>query len=893
MRPLNLKLHPFAQQIQEFLYVSISKALSLTSDIKELRKIHSILVTSGLDRTVFFSGKLISKYAQLKDQHSCSSVFVSVSPTNNVYLWNTIIRAMTHNGLFLEALDHYLKMRVLNIKPDTFTFPSVINSCACSGQSEIAKIVHQHVLVLGFGSDLYISNALIDMYARLYSLDIARRVFDGMSKRDVVSWNSLVSGYSAHEEWEEALEAFYQSRTAGVTPDSFMVTSILPACSGLGVIMDGQMVHGLSVKLGIDIDTRVCNSLLSVYFKSNNLKESDRVFNEMAVRDTITWNTIITGYSQACLYQESIKLFMEMLNEHKPDLLTVTSVLGACSHIEDLKSGKFVHNYMAVNGYECHTTASNILIDMYVKCGNLPAAREIFNKMKSRDLTSWNSLINGIIKAAQYEEALATFGAMKMDTKPDFVTYVTILPVCVLLRSIKLAKELHCETIKSGFNASVIVKNALIDVYAKSGKMDDALNQFEDMKDRDTVSWNTIIAACSHSEEYDLGFRMISRMRIEGIPPNEVTILSTLPLCSSSGAKRQGKEIHGCVFKSGFMSNIPIANALIEMYSKCGILRNSILIFERMKSRDVVTWTALIYAYGMYGEGKKATTAFENMKAAGVIPDQIAFLAVIFACSHSGLVEKGRFYFNQMKKDYKMNPKIEHYACFVDLLSRSGQLAEAEEFILSMPLKPDASIWGTLLSACRANGDIKIAERASKHIIELNSNNAGYHVLVSNVYASLGKWDQVRMVRKSIKAKGLKKDAGYSWVDMGKKIYAFRSGDKFFEQYEEVNQLLEVLAGLIAKEGYVPNLRSVLHDVDEDEKRDILCGHSERLAIAFGLLKTKPGTPLQVMAFYLIQSDLLTWEADKGGWIGWESKVLNPSYYCSKEFLEKEDSNIY
>ncbi|KAL8262471.1 hypothetical protein R6Q59_023820 [Mikania micrantha] len=845
MRSSNL--HTLAQKLQESLYFSIPKALSSISDLNQLHKIHSLLITSGLDRTVFFSGKLISRYAQLKDPHSCSLVFISISPANNVYQWNTIIRAMTHNGLFIEALDYYSKMRVLNVKTDTFTFPSVINACAGSGKYETSKIVHKHILELGFGSDLYIGNALIDMYSRFCDLDKAHKVFDGMPKRDAVSWNSLVSGYNAHEKWREALETFYRSRTAGVTPDSFMVSSVLPACSGLNVIMEGEMVHGLTVKLGIDVETRVCNSLLSMYFKSDNLKECQLVFSEMGVRDAITWNTVVSGYSQACLYQESIKLFMEMLHEHKPDLLTITSVLRACSHIGDLQSGRCVHNYMILNGYDCDMKTNNILIDMYSKCGFLPTAWEIFNKMRCRDLTSWNTLINGIIKASKYEEALATFRAMKMDIKPDFVTYVTILSMCTLLRNLKLAKEYHCEAIKTGFNHTVIVGNALIDVYAKCGSMEEALNQFESMNDRDIISWNTIISACSYSEEYMLGFRMINRMRTEGILPNVATILSLLPLCSTLGAKQQGKEIHGCVLKLGFESNVPIFNALIEMYSKCGNLRNSVLVFEHMKIRDVVTWTALIYAYGMYGHGMMAINSFEDMKAMGIIPDQIAFLSVIFACSHSGLVEKGRFYFNQMKKDYNIDPNIEHYACVVDLLSRSGRSIEAENFILSMPINPDASIWGSLLGACRSSGNTEIAERASKHIMKLNSENTGYYILVSNVYASLGKWDQVRMVRKSIKAKGLKKDAGKSWVDINKKIYAFSSGDNFFEQYEEVKKLLEVLYDLIAKEGYVSNLRSVFHNVNEDEKRDILCGHSERLAIAFGLLNTKPGTSLQVM----------------------------------------------
>ncbi|KAM7508938.1 hypothetical protein LguiA_019391 [Lonicera macranthoides] len=836
---------PLGQQLISS--VSIAKALSSATNSKELHKIHSLLITLGLAKSVFFSGKLITKYAKFKDPLASLSVFQRVSPTSSVYQWNTIIRAMTHNGLFSQALGFYSQMKILMVKPDAYTFPTVINACAGLLNFEMGKLVHDDVIEMGFASDLYISNALIDMYSRFNDLVCARKVFDEMPDKDVVSWNSLISGYSSNWYCEEALEFFHKLRMASIVPDCFTVSSVLPACGSLVAIGEGQVVHGLVEKFGFKGDTIVSNGLLSMYFKFDRLTDCDKVFDEMLARDTITWNTLICGYSQSGLYEESIKLFMEMLPEFKPDLLTITSVLCACGHVEDLKYGRYVHEYMMRNGYECDTTASNILINMYAKCGNLLVARETFDQMKCRDLVSWNSLINGYIRNGSCEEAMKIFNMMKMDLKPDFVTYLTLLSMCAQLIKVDHAKELHCDIMKLGIDSSLVVCNALVDMYAKCGKIADSLKQFEEMKSRDIITWNTIIAACVHSEECDLGFKMICRMRMEGQMPDGATILGTLPICSQLSAKRQGKEIHGYIFKMGFESDVPIGNALIELYSKCGSLKHSLLVFDHMKSKDVVTWTALISAYGLHGEGKKALRAFEEMKRIGIFPDHIAFVAIIYSCSHSGLVEEGRACFDQMKKDYNIEPKIEHYACVVDLLSRSGLLAEAEEFIHSMPMKPDTSIWGALLSVCRASGDIKLAERVSKHIIELNSNDTGYYVLVSNVYATLGKWDQVRTIRKSLKTRGLVKDQGFSWLEIQNRVYVFGSGNRFFEQYEEVHKLLKKLSSLMAKEGYVANLEFALHDVEEDEKRDMLCGHSERLAIAFGLLNTKPGTSLQVM----------------------------------------------
>ncbi|CDP19809.1 unnamed protein product [Coffea canephora] len=683
------KLCSLSARSRDFFYTSLSNALSSATNQRNLRRIHSLIITLGLHNSVLFSGKLISKYSQFKDPLASLSIFEQRSHKKNVYLWNTIIRAMTHNGLYSTALDFYTQMRELRIVPDNYTLPSVINSCANLLDFETAKLVHDHVLDVGFGSDLYICNALIDMYSRLNNLGRARNVFDGMSKRDLITWNSLISGYSSNGYWDEALEFFYKLRMV-----------------------------------------------------------------------------------------ESIRLFFQMVLDFEPDTITLSSVLQACGHVRDLKSGRSVHDYMVKNRYTGDITANNLLINMYTKCDELLASREVFDSMKSRDLVSWNSMIN---------------------------------------------------------------------MYAKVGELDNSLKQFENMEARDVVTWNTIIAACGHCEDCSLGLRMISRMRNEGITFEVPTLLSTLSLCSFLGAKRQAKELHGCIFRLGFESDVSIGNAVIEMYSKSGILWYSRRVFKLMKTKDVISWTALISAYGMYGEGMKALKVFQKMKKVGIAPDHVVFVAILFACSHSGLVQEGWDCFYQMKNDYSIEPRKEHYACMVDLLSRSGLLAEAEDFILSMPQKPDASIWGALLSACRCSGDIKIAERVSERLLELNSDDPGYHVLASNVYAALGKWDKVKMIRKSLRARGLKKQPGFSWLEIQNRVYIFGTGHRFFEQYKEVHDFLVVLSDLMAKEGYVADLRFALHDVEDDEKVDMLCGHSERLAIGFGVLNTEPGSPLQIM----------------------------------------------
>ncbi|KAK9144129.1 hypothetical protein Sjap_004032 [Stephania japonica] len=738
----------------------------------------------------------------------------------------------------------------LSIQPDSYTFPSVINACAGACNAEMGRLVHGCVAEMGFGSNLFIGNSLIDMYARIGDLDEAKKVFDGMPERDIVSWNSLISGYSANEEWARALDVYHKSRAEGLTPDSFTVSSVLPACGSLGAVTEGETVHGLVHKIGAQCDRLVNNGLLSMYCKFEFLECAGKVFDEMSVRDSVSWNSMICGYSQLSMFEDAIELFREMEVQFKPDLLTITLVLRACGHMKDLELGTHVHEYMKRNNYACDTMASNILITMYAKCDNLLASEKVFDEIKCRDCISWNSMINAYIQKGMYGEGIELFKRMNnSQLKPDAVTYVLLLSICAHLLGIIRGKELHCNIIKIGLSSDVKIGNAIVTLYAKCGYVEDALKVFEGMKEcRDLVTWNAIIAGSVQSGNCQLALEMISQMRTEAVIPDVATMLAVLPACFFLATKRQGKEMHSSILKLGFESDIPIGNALIEMYSKCGCLEYAVFVFKQMQSKDIVTWTSLVSTYGIYGQGKNALRTFDEMEATGTTPDHIAFVAVIYACSHSGLVEDGLSCFNRMKERYLIEPRLEHYACVVDLLSRSGRLAQAEDFILAMPMKPDASIWGALLSACRAvTGATEIADRAAKQILELNSSNAGYHVLASNVYASLGKWEQVRNIRKSMKSRGLRKDPGCSWIEIKNKVYMFGTNQKFIEQYEDVCLLLGKLTDLMVKEGYVADKKFVLHDVEDDEKIDMLCGHSERLAIAFGLLNTSPGTPLQIM----------------------------------------------
>ncbi|XP_064938086.1 pentatricopeptide repeat-containing protein At3g03580-like [Musa acuminata AAA Group] len=828
---------------------SISEALSFLRSPRHLPQIHSFCITSGLARSPFFAGKLIAAYSDLRNPAASLSVFLSTPRSkHNVFLWNSIIRARARNGMFAEALDCYEDMRKTKLRPDAFTLPSVISACAGLGDLRISREVHQHVVELGLMSDLYIGNALIGMYSRVGSLVDARDVFDGMARRDIVSWNSLISGYSANGEWEKAVEVYGAIRMDGFVPDCFTVESVLPAFGGLGAIQEGQMVHGLVYKVGIEEDRLVGNGLIAMYCRFENLVDARRVFDMLVGRDVVSWNTIIDGYYQVGDFKDALQMFRKMMTGSKPDLVTLTVILHACCEMGDLQLGCSVHGYIMRNGYECDITALNILLAMYGKCGSLIMVRNLFDQMDVRDSFTWNSLINSYVRRGLFSKGIELFKSMKQfDVQPDFVTIVRLLSMCTELQQPVHGRGLHCNAIKRGLDSNLFVGNALLDMYSKCGSLEDALEEFQRMEVHDRVSWNTIISGCVHSGNCSLGFELISEMKVQGQRLDKATILGILPACSYVAAKRLGKEIHGCILKLNLECDAAICNALIEMYSKCGRLDHAVCVFEHMNIKDIVTWTSLIFAYGMYGQGDKALRVFMRMEKMGVMPDHVAFLAIIYACSHSGLVDEGKMYFKRMEQEYKIIPSLEHYACMVDLLGRSGKLEEAEIFIEAMPVQPDISIWGALLSACRIFNETLIAERVCERIMAFDTENTGCHVLASNLYAAIGKWDMVVKIRKSMEAKTMKKDPGFSWIEVKNKVYVFGTGEQLVEQSEEVYKFLEVLTGLMAKEGYVPDRKFVLQDVEEDDKKHMLCTHSERLAIAFGLLNTKPGTPLLIM----------------------------------------------
>ncbi|KAJ4713600.1 Pentatricopeptide repeat-containing protein [Melia azedarach] len=391
-----------------------------------------------------------------------------------------------------------------------------------------------------------------------------------------------------------------------------------------------------------------------------------------------------------------------------------------------------------------------------------------------------------------------------------------------------------------------MVGNTLLSMYAKCGIIDDAISFFNEMNQKDTVSYNATISGCSQNGYAQEALHIFHKMQLCGIEPDLATMICVLPTCSHLAALQHGTCAHGYSIVCGFIKDTSICNALIDMYSKCGKIDLARKVFDRMEKRDIVSWNAMIVGYGIHGLGMEALWLFNKMQATGLKPDDVTFLCLLSACSHSGLVIEGKQLFNSMIQGINTVPRMDHYICMVDLLGRAGLLDEACKFIEKMPFEPDVHVWSALLAACRIHKDVELGEEVSKKIQGLGSEGTGNYVLLSNMYSAAGRWDDAAYVRIEQRDQGFKKSPGCSWIEINGVVHAFVGGDRSHPQSVQINKKLEELLVDMKRLGYRAESSFVLQDVEEEEKERILLYHSEKLAIAFGIISLRPPKPILV-----------------------------------------------
>eukprot|EP01018_Ginkgo_biloba_P008646 Gb_28780 [translate_table: standard] len=737
----------------------------------------------------------------------------------------------------------------VEIQVDSSTYACFLQGCVNLKSLKLGKRVHSHIIRNGFDTNIFVVNHLINMYAKCGSLEVAREVFDKMPIRNLFSWNTMIAGYSQDGQGEAAWLLFSQMHRGGIMMDRFTFANVLDVCASLAALEQGKQVHAVLIKTEFELDVVAETVLVDMYAKCGSMYDACKVFDKMPKRNAVSWSVIIAGYAQHGYGDEAFEIFLHLHREGmKPNPFMFSSVLRACAILAALEQGKQIHSSIVKTGFESIFVGSAVVC-MYAKCGSAGDARKVFDKMAKQDEVSWSAMIVGYVQNGYGEEALKLFRKMQVKgVRPDQFAFSSVLSACASLKALGQGKCIHAHVMKAGFELETYAGNAVVDMYGKCGEIKDACRVF-DLLPRQTVdSVNSMIAAYSQNGYGGEAIKLFRQVQRTGMKPNQFTFSSVLRACASLADLERGRQVHSYINKTVFGSDVFVDSALVDMYAKCGCMENARQVFDKMSERNVVSWNAIIAGCAHHGLGKEAIQLFEQMQQVGMEPNHVTFICVLSACSHAGLVDEGRLQFHSMKKDYGIAPRAEHYACMVDLLGRAGHIEKAYELIQAMPFKPDASVWGALLSACRIHGNVELGQQAAECLFELEPGSAGTYVLLSNIYAAAGRWEDVMRVRKIMKDFRVEKEPGCSWIEMKNTMHTFVVQDSSHPQMEDILAMLERLTGKIKEAGYVPDTNFVLHDVEEEEKKEHhLCHHSEKLALGFGLVSTPSGTPIRIM----------------------------------------------
>ncbi|XP_052205498.1 pentatricopeptide repeat-containing protein At1g56690, mitochondrial [Diospyros lotus] len=639
------------------------------------------------------------------------------------------------------------------------------------------------------------ANSRISWYARLGQIENARTVFDEIPFKSVASWNSIVAGYFQNKQPREARRLF----------DSML-----------------------------ERNTVSWNGLLSGYVKNRMVKEARKVFDEMPERNVVSWTAMVRGYVEEGLISEAESLFWQMPEKN---VVSWTVMLGGLIQVGRVDEARRLFDMMPVKDVVARTN----MIGGYCQEGRMVEARELFDGMPRRNVISWTTMVSGYAQNQQVDVARKLFEVMP---EKNEVSWTAMLMGYTHCGRIEEASEL--------FDAipvkSVIACNAMILGFGQNGEVFKARKIFDRMRERDDGTWSAMIKVYERKGFELEALNLFSLMQRKGVRANFPCLVSILSVCATLASLDHGRQVHAQLFRSQFDSDVYVSSVLITMYIKCGDLVKAEQVFDKFPHKDTVMWNAMITGYAQHGLGEEALKVFNEMHTSGIAGDDVTFIGVLSACSYTGKVQEGLEIFESLETKYLVDPKSEHYACVVDLLGRAGRLNEAMNLIEKMPVEPDAIVWGSLMGSCRTHMNMDLAEVAAKKLLQLEPRNAGPYILLSNLYASRGRWADVAELRKCMRSRKVSKKPGCSWIEVEKKVHMFTGGESMpHPEHSMIMRMLEKLGGLLREAGYSPDATFVLHDLDEEEKVHSLGHHSEKLAVAYGLIKVHKGMPIRVM----------------------------------------------
>ncbi|KAL5538677.1 hypothetical protein UlMin_044644 [Ulmus minor] len=761
------------------------------------KQIHTHIFKTGFHRNEFVETKLLQMYGRCSCLEDAAYMFEKM-PVRNLYPWTAILSAHIDGGFFDEAFLLFLDLLFEDVGLDFFVFPLVFKTCSGLGELQLGRQVHGMVIKSQFSRNVYVGNALIDMYGKCESLDDSKRVFGTMPEKDRVSWNSMLTACAANGNVYEALDFLDRMSTDKLTPNLISWSAVLGGFSQNGYDEETIELLAKMLEAGFEPNARTLASVLPVCARMQRLSLGKEIHGYISRHGFMSNHFLVNG------------------------------LLDLYRRCADMRSASTIfQNFSLKNAVSCHT-----MIVGYFENGEFSKAKELFLQMDlmgiERNVISWNSVISGYVDNSLFHEALNMFQELlKEGVEPDSFTLGSVVTACADMASLKQGKEIHSQAILRGLQSNTFVGGALVEMYSRCENLLAAQMAFDEVSERDITTWNSLISGYSRCNQMENVQNFLQNMREDGFEPNVYTwngiivgyvennhLESAMELfskmqtsnlrpdiytvgmiiaaCSKLATIRRGKQVHAYSIRCGYDSDVYIGAALVDMYAKCGSLKQAILAYGRISNPNLVSQNAMLTAYAMLGHGEEGITFFRRMLEEGFRPDHVTFLSILTSCVHAGSVEIGREFFHLMSY-YNVQPTLKHYTCMVDLLSRANQLKEAYDFTQKLPVEPDSVLWSALLGGCVLHGNIELGEVAAKKLIELEPNNTANYVLLANLYAYAGKWHDLTRTRQLMKDRGMQKSPGCSWIEDRDEAHVFLACDKSHNRSKEIYATLDSL----------------------------------------------------------------------------------------------------